>query len=654
MYDFIRRAAAVPKISVGDIEANCKQIMEKAKQAEEEKADIAIFPELCVTGYTCGDLFFQKALQSSVLSAISDICRRSAQLQTALVIGAPLVLNGGLYNCAAVIHKGRVHGIVPKTFIPNFSEFYEKRWFSSSRELKLTAISSQELFLDGDYEIPVGRDMIFNIRRGTKFGIEICEDVWAPIAPGRFLALNGAELIINISASNETIAKREYRLQLAAQESASEISAYAYVSSGSGESTTDLVFSGDAVIAENGVVTAENAALTGEGYLLVQDIDLGKIRADRIKNKTFSDCAAIYADAQPCRTVNIPGISPRGDGSRCKIGKLPFVPSAKADRMKRCRDIFRMQTAGLVKRLEHTGLRPVVGVSGGLDSTLALLVSARAVKSLGRKESDLVGITMPCFGTTGRTYQNSLALMKSLGAEQKEIDIKKACLLHFEDIGHDPEKLDVTYENVQARERTQVLMDYAGEVGGLVVGTGDLSELALGWCTYNADHMSMYGVNAGVPKTLVRWMIDSIIEYDIFPESTEVLKSILDTPISPELLPPDAEGKIAQKTEEIIGPYALHDFFLYYVVRYGFEPEKIYYLAKLAFKDDFDDKTILRWLENFYKRFFSQQFKRSCLPDGVKIGSICLSPRGDWRMPSDASAALWLGEVEKLRRARED
>ena len=648
MYDFIRVAAAVVKIRVGDVDFNSGQIIEKAKEAEQKKADIVVFPELCVTGYTCGDLFFQQALQKSVVSALSKICRETASLGTTIVIGMPLVLNGELYNCAAVIQGGYLYGIVPKTFIPNYNEFYEKRWFSSSEDLRTDKILSKELCLDDDYEIPVGRNITFKLGFEAEFGIEICEDVWAPIAPGRFLALNGAELVINISASNETIAKREYRRQLIAQESASAISAYVYVSSGVGESTTDLVFSGETIMAENGVVIAQNEALIDGDYILIQDIDLGKIRADRMKNKTFSDCAALYATAQPCRSINIRNISLKGDGTEYKINKLPFVPTAKADRIKRCRDIFQMQAAGLVKRLEHTNLRPVIGVSGGLDSTLALLVSAEAAKRLGRKASDVVGITMPCFGTTGRTYQNSITLMKSLGVEQKEIDIKKACLTHFDDIGQNPDKLDVTYENVQARERTQVLMDYAGRIGGLVVGTGDLSELALGWCTYNADHMSMYGVNVGVPKTLVRWMIDSIIEFNIFPESTEVLKSILDTPISPELLPPDAEGKIAQKTEDIIGPYALHDFFLYYVIRYGFEPAKIYYFARLAFKNDFDDETILKWLENFYRRFFSQQFKRSCLPDGMKIGSICLSPRGDWRMPSDACAALWLKEVEKL------
>lgn len=649
MYDFVRVAAAVPEITVADTEANTVAIIEKVKEAAEEKADIAVFPELCVTGYTCADLFFQKSLQKSAEYAIARICRETSQLNILLIIGTPAVINGQLYNCAAVIQNGKVLGIVPKTFIPNFNEFYEKRWFSSSRDLNVDNISAKELGLLGNYEIPVSGNIIFNLSGEVRFGIEICEDIWAPIPPSSFLALNGAELIFNISASNETIAKRDYRRQVAAQQSAAGICAYVYTSSGTGESTTDLVFSGHTVIAENGTIIAENQKMTDGNYLWVQDIDIGKIKADRIKNKTFSDCASLYGNFEPYKIIDISAGDMKGDGKKYKVNKLPFVPSSKNDRIKRCQDIFELQISGLLKRLSHTSMRPVVGVSGGLDSTLALLVAAEAVKRLDRPAADVAGITMPCFGTTGRTYQNSIKLMQSLGVEYKEIDIKKACLAHFDDIGHDKENLDVTYENAQARERTQVLMDYAGEIGGLVVGTGDLSELALGWCTYNADHMSMYGVNAGVPKTLVRWMIDSIIEYDIFPDSTEVLRSILDTPISPELLPPDAEGKIAQKTEDIIGPYALHDFFLYYIIRYGFEPSKVYHLAKYAFAEDFDGRTILKWLKNFYKRFFSQQFKRSCLPDGVKIGSICLSPRGDWRMPSDASAALWLREAEKLK-----
>lgn len=462
------------------------------------------------------------------------------------------------------------------------------------------------------------------------------------------MTVNGAEVIVNLSASNETAAKSKYRRELVSQQSARCLCAYVYTSAGADESTTDLVFSGHTIMAENGTILCENERSADSGYILVHDIDIGKIRADRLKNKSFKDCRTVYGKFQPSRSVSCACGGANGDGTVYRIDRLPFVPSSKQDRVKRCMDIFEMQVAGLKKRLSTVGGKLIVGVSGGLDSTLALLAAAQTVKSAGKPLSDVVGITMPCFGTTQRTYSNAQKLMETLGVSAVEINIKDACMGHFKDIGHDPNVYDLTYENSQARERTQVLMDYAGKVGGLVVGTGDLSELALGWCTYNADHMSMYGINASIPKTLVRWMIDSVVEYNIFPESTEVLRDITDTPISPELLPPDETGQIAQKTEDIIGPYALHDFFLYYILRYGFEPKKVYYLARLAFRDSFDSKTVLKWLKNFYRRFFTQQFKRSCLPDGVKVGSVCLSPRGDWRMPSDASAAVWLKAAESI------
>ena len=644
MYDFIRAASIVPKLEVGNTEFNTDEILKGIKKAEKADADIAVFPELAVTGYTCADLFFQQKLIRAIKCAVARICEEKFTLTA--IVGAPLEISGQLYNAALIICGGRIRGIVPKTFLPNYNEFYEKRWFSESTDLKRKTVKSRELGLKDDYEIPVGRDLIFNIADEVRFGVEVCEDLWTAIPPSGFLAVGGAELIVNLSASNETISKRRYRRELVAQQSARCIAGYIYTSSGEGESTTDLVFSGHTVIAENGTVIAENEASADGDYMIVQDIDCGKIKADRLKIKTFKDCAAAYGADESFREIDI-DMPIRGDGTLYDIKKLPFVPTVKRDRLERCMDIFSMQVAGLKKRLKVTGCKPVIGVSGGLDSTLAILVAAKTVKELGKDASEVIGITMPCFGTSERTHDNSWELMKTLGITAKEINIKEACRLHFKDIGHDGKTLDLTYENVQARERTQVLMDYAGKVGGLVVGTGDLSELALGWCTYNADHMSMYGVNAGVPKTLVRWMIDSIAKSNIFPESTAVLEDILDTPISPELLPPDESGKIAQETESIVGPYALHDFFLYYAVRYGYEPEKIYYMAKRAFKNEFSPEFILKWLKVFYRRFFTQQFKRSCLPDGMKIGSICLSPRGDWRMPSDASFKLWLDALEK-------
>lgn len=650
MFEFIRTALAVPDIEVANVEYNLGKITEKLEEAEKRGADIVVFPELSLTGYTCADLFFQKSLYDSCKKAVSKLVSFSVGLDFVFAVGSPVKINGQLYNCAVVIGAGKVLGIVPKTFMPNYNEFYEKRWFSTSEDLNTDFISSSELGLSKEYEIPVGRDLIFSVNGEYKFAAELCEDLWTPVPPSSFAALGGAELIINLSASNETISKRSYRRELVKQQSARTLCAYAYVSAGSCESTTDLIFSGHSMVAENGTLLCENKNSIDSGYLLVCDVDLGKIRADRAKLKSFKDSVRVYGSAESFRliTVSNPNLVLRSDGSLYNVRKLPFVPDSKDDRQNRCKDIFEMQVAGLKKRLSVTSCKAVVGVSGGLDSTLALLVAAEATRQLGRPLTDVYGITMPCYGTTDRTYNNSVKLMKSLGITYKDINIKTACSIHFEDIGHDPSLLDLTYENVQARERTQVLMDYAGKVGGLVVGTGDLSELALGWCTYNADHMSMYGVNASIPKTLIRWMIDSIAKCGFFPESTEILEDIIDTPISPELLPPDAEGKIAQITEDLVGPYALHDFFLYYVMRYGFEPEKVFALAKRAFCEDYDSDTVKKWLKVFYKRFFSQQYKRSCLPDGVKVGSICLSPRGDWRMPSDASANIWLDAAERL------
>lgn len=646
MFEFIRVSCCVPAIAVADVAGNTEKICAQLAQAAEAGSALAVFPELCLTGYTCQDLFFQKNLQEDCLTGLERIAALTASLNITTVVGVPLIISGQLYNCGVVCTGGRVAGIVPKTFMPNYGEYYEKRWFSSSEDLDAAGI--QEFSYRGE-RIPTGRDLIFSLPDGTTFGIELCEDLWTPLPPSTFLAVNGAELILNLSASNEVIAKRNYRKQLVSQQSARCLCGYVYCSAGSTESTQDLVFSGHSMIVENGSILAENEQILDLDYVLTMDLDLGKIRADRIKNRSFGDTARMYGKYEPATRVPLPITEvPDSDGARYPLQKLPFVPQSRQDRQERCMGIFEMQVAGLKKRLSVTGSKAVVGVSGGLDSTLALLVSAEAMRQLGRPQSDVVGITMPCFGTTDRTYNNSLELMKSLGVTSVTIPIAAAVEQHFRDIGHDRAVTDLTFENSQARERTQVLMDYAGKVGGLVVGTGDLSELALGWCTYNADHMSMYGVNASIPKTLIRWMIDSLVEYQVFPASVDVLRDVLDTPISPELLPPDENGEIAQETESIVGPYALHDFFLYYVLRFGFTPEKIYHLAKRAFQNDFDHETIKNWLKNFYRRFVQQQFKRSCLPDGVKVGSVCLSPRGDWRMPSDASAAGWLRRVEQL------
>ena len=646
MLDFIRIACAVPAVRVGDVNKNTQDICEYIARADEKKVDLLVFPEMALTGYTCQDLFFQDTLWEGVKGGLERIaaCSEAHPAVTA-VVGLPLRVGMRMFNCAAVICGGKVRGLVPKTYIPNYNEFYEKRWFSSGTEL-----TEQSVDLGGKLgQVPVSRQTLFRVGDGTLLGIEICEDLWTALPPSTMLALSGAEVIVNLSASNETIGKRAYRRSLVKHQSAALNCVYAYCSAGSTESTQDLIFSGQSLIAENGVLLAETKEPIATDYLLIQDCDLGKIRADRRKNKSFSDASAAYAPLCNPRRIEAAVTALRGDGSLYPLQKLPFVPSGKQDRVQRCMEIFHMQVAGLKQRLSILGgSKAVIGISGGLDSTLALLVSVEAMRQLGRPATDVYGVTMPCFGTSDRTYHNSWELMKTLGISCKEINIREAVSLHFSDIGHDPDVHDGTYENSQARERTQILMDYASVVGGIVVGTGDLSELALGWCTYNGDHMSMYGVNASIPKTLIRWMIDAISEMPAFAAARPVLQDILDTPISPELLPPDAEGKIAQHTEDLVGPYALHDFFLYYTLRFGFTPTKIYTLACRAFEADFEPGTIKKWLVSFYRRFFTQQFKRSCMPDGVKVGSVTLSPRGDWRMPSDASARLWLEEAEKL------
>ena len=647
MFDFCRITLAVPPVTVGSVEKNKAEILTAIREAQNAGADYVAFPELALTGYTCADLFFQQSMQERVKEALNEIAALSEKADTVILVGAPLMLLGQLYNCAVIFSGGRLCGIVPKTFLPNYNEFYEKRWFSSARDLSIDSVCSADVGVFPSYPVPVSAHLVFEGIHSEKFAVEICEDLWTPIPPSTYAALSGAEILFNLSASNETIGKREYRRSMVKAQSASCLCAYAYVSAGSGESTTDLIFSGHSMVCENGTLLAENKNLIDSSYSMNCDVDLGKIRADRAKIKSFADSASACAEVKNAVYAKV--YAPvkheaRGEqaGFYYPVKKLPFVPSDKARRTERCLNIFEMQVAGLAKRLSVASENVVVGVSGGLDSTLALLVCVQAMKKLHRPVTNVIGVTMPCFGTTSRTYNNSLALMNALGVTVKEIGIKDACLQHFKDIGHDYAVKDITFENVQARERTQVLMDVANANRAIVCGTGDLSELALGWCTYNADHMSMYGVNASIPKTLIRWMIESLAEGKVFDGCAEILMDVADTPISPELLPPDENGKIAQKTEDTVGPYALHDFFLYYVLRYGFSPEKIRFLALRAFADDFDESVIDKWLTVFYRRFFTQQFKRSCLPDGVKVGSVCLSPRGDWRMPSDASFADWL------------
>lgn len=645
MLDYIRIACAVPAVQVGDTEKNTKDICAYIAKADAQKADIVLFPELSLTGYTCQDLFFQDSLNDAVVKGLEKIaaCTKSYPGLTA-VVGLPVRTGAQMFNCAAVVSRGMVHGLVPKTYIPNYNEFYEKRWFSSAVDLSQETVTLSPSLKD----IPILKKGLFQIGDGTLVGIEVCEDLWTPIAPSALLALNGAEVILNLSASNEIVGKAAYRRDMVRHQSGSLSCIYAYCSAGYTESTQDMVFSGQSMVAENGSLLRESQDPIATDYMLLQDCDLGRIRAERRKNKSFKDTALQYRE-HPASVIFTGAPALRSDGSLYPISKYPFLPSAKQDRAQRCREIFSLQAAGLKRRLSVIGnANPVIGISGGLDSTLALLVSVEAMRQMGRPASDVHGITMPCFGTSDRTYRNAWALMEKLGITCKEIPIKDAVSRHFGDIGHDPSIHNGTYENAQARERTQILMDYAGMVNGIVVGTGDLSELALGWCTYNGDHMSMYGVNASVPKTLVRWMVDTISEMPAYASVHDVLQDVLDTPISPELLPPDPLGKIAQHSEDLVGPYALHDFFLFFCLRFGFTPSKIYALACRAFQGEYEAETIRKWLKTFYRRFFTQQFKRSCMPDGVKVGSVTLSPRGDLRMPSDASARVWLTEAEAL------
>ena len=649
MLDFIRIACAVPAVRVADPVKNAEDICAYIARADEKKADVLVFPEMSLTGYTCADLFFQETLLQAALAGLKRVltCSESYPAVT-VAVGLPVVLSGQMYNCAAVVSGGKLLGLVPKTYLPNYSEFYERRWFSSSEDLQQQYVSARTLGLDSDENIPVGRDLLFVIGEDTVLGVEICEDLWTPMPPSTLMTLNGAEVILNLSASNETVGKKTYRRDLVRHQSSVCGCVYAYCSSGSTESTSDLVFSGHSLIAAGGSVLAENELPIQTDYMLVHDADMGKIRAKRRQNKSVKDAVSIYSKVEPMRRVYCGNSPLRGDGSLYHYDKLPFVPGNRVDLTDRCENVFAIQVAGLKQRLSVIGANAVIGVSGGLDSTLALLVAVEAMRQLGRPASDVYGVTLPCFGTSDRTYQNALSMMKLLGITTKEINIRDAVTTHFRDIGHDMTVHNGTYENAQARERTQILMDYASVVGGIVVGTGDLSELALGWCTYNGDHMSMYGVNASVPKTLIPEIIKVLAEKDCFKAARETLLDVVDTPISPELLPPDATGKISQQTEDLVGPYALHDFFLYHMLGHGYTPTKIYSLACRAFNGEYQEETVKKWLKVFYRRFFTQQFKRNCAPDGVKVGSVCLNPRGDWRMPSDASASAWLKEMESL------
>ena len=650
MLDYIRIACAVPPVVVGDVEKNTKDICAYIKKADEAKADVVVFPELSLTGYTCGDLFFQEALYQAVKQGLRDVAACSAaHPNITAVVGMPLALGGKLYNCAAVFSNGQICGIVPKTHMPNSGEFGEKRWFASGADLVDVWLDPTEVgqVPSEDYwSIPVQTKMIFRLAEDVPMAVEICEDMFAPVAPSAGHALNGAEVIVNLSASNAIAGKRAGRRDRVRTQSRICGGVYAYVSAGCTESTSDLIFSGHSIIAERGNILGENQVPLDTDYMLVQDCDLSKLRWDRRKTQYYGTVHNAAKNGYLLRDTFSDTL--RSDGSLYPVEKMPFIPTDAKGRKERCLEIFQMQVAGLKHRLQTIGANAVIGISGGLDSTLALLVTVEAMTQLGRPVTDVHGITMPCFGTSDRTYQNSWELMRNLGVTAREVNIREAVMLHFRDVGQDPDCHDATFENAQARERTQVLMDYAGRTGGIVVGTGDLSELALGWCTYNGDQMSMYGVNSSVPKTLIRWIIEAVADMPRFASSRQVLMDVLDTPISPELLPPDAQGRIAQQTEDLVGPYALHDFFLYYVLRWGFTPAKIYHLARRAFWEDFDSATVKKWLRTFYRRFFTQQFKRNSLPDGVKVGSVGLCSRGDWRMPSDASARLWLDEVDKL------
>jgi len=640
-YGFVKVAAAVPHVQVADCFYNIQQMEGLMRQASDKGVQIIAFPEMSVTAYTCLDLFAQQTLLKNAEQALLKLVSDTADLNILTIAGTPLVTENRLINAAIAFQSGKILGVVPKTYIPNYKEFQEQRWFTSATELRDKTVSI------GDRTYPLGSHLLFTAGQ-VKVGIEICEDLWVPVPPSSLLAMEGANILVNISASNELIGKHHYLRSLICQQSARCMAGYVYASAGFGESSTDLVFAGNGIIAENGTLLEESPRFTMQEQLVISEIDIENLQNDRQVNTSFMHGASTLLASE---TITIPFALSENSGQPVltrSVDPHPFTPSGDALK-ERCEEIFQIQVAGLAKRIVHTHSRTaVVGISGGLDSTLALLVTVMTFDALNIPRNQILGITMPGFGTTDRTYTNACDLIRSLGVTLKEISIKDACLQHFKDISHNPSVHDVTYENSQARERTQILMDVANQENGMVIGTGDLSELALGWATYNGDHMSMYGVNGSIPKTLVRYLVEWVAHNRVDEASRATLLDIVDTPISPELIPADENGNIKQKTEDLVGPYELHDFFLYHFLRFGSSPAKIYFLAQQAFGGSYDKETIRKWLHTFFRRFFQQQFKRSCLPDGPKVGSVSLSPRGDWRMPSDAMATLWLKEIEGL------
>lgn len=652
-YGFIKVAAAIPSVKVADTQYNLAEIEKQVIIAEGEGVEIIVFPELSLTGYSCQDLFHQQILLDNIETSVIQLLDFTRQLDITVIVGAPICADSVLLNCALVIQHGKLIGIVPKTYLPNYGEFYEKRWFASSQDLQF-----QSIYYVGE-KITISSDIqLFTTSQGVKFGIEICEDLWAPIPPSNQLTLAGAELIFNLSASDDLIGKHNYLKSLVTQQSARTISGYIYSGCGFGESTQDVVYGGNGFIYENGQLLAEAKRFEIESQLIISEVDIEKLRTERRSNTTFvnaqrpSVMQRLRANNQlPLQNITacIPASIQRDFVLTRLVDKYPFIP--KGDKLREhCEEILNIQVCGLAKRLSHINCKTVViGVSGGLDSTLALLVATQTFDKLRYDRRGIIGITMPGFGTTDRTYNNAITLMQDLGITIREISIAASVKQHFTDIEHNIDVHDITYENSQARERTQILMDISNQVGGIVIGTGDLSELALGWCTYNGDHMSMYAVNVGIPKTLIKHLVSYVAENGVEDSIKLTLEDIVNTPISPELTPADENGEIVQKTEDLVGPYELHDFFLYYVLRFGFRPKKIFWLAQQAFKEEYADGVILHWLRIFYKRFFSQQFKRSCLPDGPKVGSVSLSPRGDWRMPSDAMPTDWIKDLEDIQ-----
>ena len=639
MLDFIRIACAVPDVAVANVEQNAQEICKYIAQADGKNVDVLVFPELALTGASCADLFFEDALHKAVKKGLQEVVDCSEQYpDMTVVLGLPVRDGLRVYNCAAVIKGGEVRGFVPKNVTPGSDE---SRWFASAGEVAITNTIGASLGWADEF---CGSKCVFEIGE-SKMCVEFGSDLESPMPVSGDMALNGAEITLCLAAAPEVVGTRAARRKLVEHQSGAFSMVYAYCSAGMMESTQDGVYSGHSMIAENGVILAENEQFTDSGYMIVTDCDLGRVRSLRRRSSGFRSAAAYDEELW---SIDGEEEDFRSDGTLYHLNKLPFIPETKAERDAYCREVFQIQVSGLKRRMKAINANPVLGISGGLDSTLALLVAVEAVRQLGRDASTVYGITLPCFGTSDRTYRNAWDLMKKLGITSHEISIKNAVTQHFLDIGHDPENRNTTYENGQARERTQILMDYSSTVNGIVVGTGDLSELALGWCTYNGDHMSMYGVNGSVPKSLIRWIVEAVADMPAFAPAKETLMDVLDTPISPELLPPDARGQIAQQTEDIVGPYALHDFFLYHVLRYGFGPKKIYHLACRAFENDFDGATVKKWLTSFYRRFFTQQFKRSCQPDGVKALPVSLSPRTDWRMPSEASYRMWMAEIENL------